>query len=52
MPPEISESEVAAKWDRNAELWADQVRNRGLQKISRSHPAVPLRSRVEAVTHQ
>ncbi len=28
MPPEIRESEVAAQWDRNADVWADQVRNR------------------------
>jgi 2-polyprenyl-3-methyl-5-hydroxy-6-metoxy-1,4-benzoquinol methylase len=28
MPPEISDSEVAANWDRNADVWADQVRNR------------------------
>jgi len=28
MPPEISESEVAAQWDRNADVWADQVRKR------------------------
>ena len=27
MPPVISESEVAAQWDRNADVWADQVRN-------------------------
>ncbi len=26
MPPLISESEVAAQWDRNAGVWADQVR--------------------------
>src|SRR5260370_42684577 len=26
MPPQIRESEVAAQWDRNAEVWADQVR--------------------------
>jgi SAM-dependent methyltransferase len=28
MPPEIRESEVAAQWDRNADVWTDQVRNR------------------------
>src|SRR5258708_15295767 len=28
MPPQIRESEVAARWDRNADVWADQVRNR------------------------
>jgi SAM-dependent methyltransferase len=28
MPPQIRESEVAAQWDRNADVWADQVRNR------------------------
>jgi SAM-dependent methyltransferase len=28
MPPQIRESEVASQWDRNAEVWADQVRNR------------------------
>jgi len=28
MPPEIRESEVAAQWDRNADVWADQVRKR------------------------
>jgi SAM-dependent methyltransferase len=28
MPPVISESEVAANWDRNAPVWTDQVRNR------------------------
>ena len=28
MPPQIRESEVAAQWDRNAEVWTDQVRNR------------------------
>ena len=28
MPPEIRESEVAAQWDRNADVWADHVRNR------------------------
>ena len=28
MAPEIRESEVAAQWDRNAEVWAGQVRNR------------------------
>jgi len=28
MPPEIRDSEVAAQWDRNADVWADQVRNR------------------------
>ncbi|MGC1399994.1 methyltransferase domain-containing protein [Candidatus Binatus sp.] len=28
MPPEIPESEVAAEWDRNAAVWAEQVRNR------------------------
>jgi SAM-dependent methyltransferase len=28
MPLEIPESEVAAQWDRNADVWADQVRNR------------------------
>jgi SAM-dependent methyltransferase len=27
MPPEIRESEVAANWDRNAAVWADQVRD-------------------------
>jgi len=27
MPPQIRESEVAAQWDRNADVWADQVRN-------------------------
>ena len=26
MPPQILESEVAAQWDRNAEVWTDQVR--------------------------
>jgi hypothetical protein len=26
MPPQILESEVAEQWDRNAEVWADQVR--------------------------
>jgi SAM-dependent methyltransferase len=26
MPPQIREAEVAAQWDRNAELWAHQVR--------------------------
>ena len=26
MPPQILEFEVAAQWDRNAEVWADQVR--------------------------
>src|ERR1700733_2765379 len=29
MPPQIRESEVAAQWDRNADVWAEQVRNRG-----------------------
>jgi len=28
MPPQIRESEVAAQWDRNADVWAEQVRNR------------------------
>jgi SAM-dependent methyltransferase len=28
MPPKISESDVAANWDRNSAVWADQVRNR------------------------
>ena len=28
MPPQIRESEVAAQWDRNADVWTDQVRNR------------------------
>ena len=28
MPPEIPESDVASNWDRNADVWADQVRNR------------------------
>lgn len=28
MPPEIRESEVATQWDRNADVWTDQVRNR------------------------
>jgi len=28
MPPEIRESEVAAQWDRNADVWTDQVRKR------------------------
>jgi len=28
MPPEIRESDVAAQWDRNADVWADQLRNR------------------------
>lgn len=28
MAPVISESEVAANWDRNAPVWTDQVRNR------------------------
>jgi SAM-dependent methyltransferase len=27
MPPQIPESQVAAQWDRNAKVWADQVRN-------------------------
>jgi SAM-dependent methyltransferase len=27
MPPEISEREVAEQWDRNAPLWAEQVRH-------------------------
>jgi 2-polyprenyl-3-methyl-5-hydroxy-6-metoxy-1,4-benzoquinol methylase len=27
MPPQIPESQVAAQWNRNAETWADQVRN-------------------------
>jgi SAM-dependent methyltransferase len=28
MPPQIRESEVASQWDRNAAVWADQVRNK------------------------
>lgn len=28
MPPQIREPEVASQWDRNAVVWADQVRNR------------------------
>jgi SAM-dependent methyltransferase len=28
MPPQIRESEVAARWDRNADVWTDQVRKR------------------------
>jgi SAM-dependent methyltransferase len=28
MPSQIRESEVAAQWDRNADVWADHVRNR------------------------
>ena len=28
MPPQIRESEVAAQWDRNADVWTNQVRNR------------------------
>jgi SAM-dependent methyltransferase len=28
MPPQIRESEVAAQWDRNAAVWADQVRQK------------------------
>jgi SAM-dependent methyltransferase len=27
MPPKIAESEVAANWDRNAPIWAEQVRS-------------------------
>ena len=27
MPPQIRESEVAEQWDRNADVWTDQVRN-------------------------
>jgi SAM-dependent methyltransferase len=35
MPPQISESEVAAQWDRNADVWADQVRKQ--RDIFRGH---------------
>ncbi len=35
MPPQISESEVAANWDRNADVWADQVRKQ--HDIFRGH---------------
>jgi SAM-dependent methyltransferase len=35
MPPQIRESEVAAQWDRNADVWTDQVRNRW--DIAREH---------------
>jgi len=28
MPPQIHESEVAARWDRNADVWTDHVRKR------------------------
>ena len=35
MPPKISESEVAANWDRNSTVWADQVR--GGYDIAREH---------------
>lgn len=28
MPPQIRESEVAAQWDRNADVWTEQVRKR------------------------
>ena len=35
MPPKIAESEVAANWDRNADVWADQVRGRW--DIAREH---------------
>lgn len=28
MPPEIRESDVATQWDRNADVWTDQVRSR------------------------
>ena len=28
MPPQIRESEVATQWDRNADVWTNQVRNR------------------------
>jgi len=38
MPPKIAESEVAANWDRNAEVWADQVRARW--DIARTSTAV------------
>ncbi len=35
MPPQISESEVAAQWDRNADVWAYQVRKQ--HDIFRGH---------------
>ena len=40
MPPQILESEVAAQWDRNAEVWADQVRkNFDIFRVHWNNPA-------------
>ncbi len=40
MPPQIRESEVAAQWDRNAEVWADQVRkNFDIFRVHWNNPA-------------
>ena len=40
MPPQIRESEVAAQWDRNAEVWADQVRkNFDIFRVYWNNPA-------------